>query len=193
MQFNKRIYFLIKTYEKYNNILRQIKREKMKRNILNGSVIVLMILVLVSCEDYQLIEPNIQENQILIEKIKAAADSIIENTHVPGLVALVVDHNKGIDWIYEVGLSNISEKLPMNRNHTFRIGSNTKTFVITVLLQLVDEKKISLDDKLFKYFPEYQKSDIITIAMIANMTSGVCNYTDDESFWIEIENNPTKV
>ncbi len=59
MQFNKRIYFLIKTYEKYNNILRQIKREKMKRNILNGSVIVLMILVLVSCEDYQLIEPNI--------------------------------------------------------------------------------------------------------------------------------------
>ncbi len=108
-------------------------------------------------------------------------------------MALVVDHNKGIDWIYEVGLSNISEKLPMNRNHTFRIGSNTKTFVITVLLQLVDEKKISLDDKLFKYFPEYQKSDIITIAMIANMTSGVCNYTDDESFWIEIENNPTKV
>jgi len=154
---------------------------------------VLILLVLVSCEDYQIIEPNVPENQVLIEKMRAAADSIIKNTHVPGLVALVVDHNKGIDWIYEAGVSNISEKLPMNRNYTFRVGSNTKTFVVTVLLQLVDEKKLSLDDKLSKYFPEYPKSEIITIAMLANMTSGIYNYTDDENFWIAIENDPAKV
>lgn len=165
----------------------------MKRYLLISSVVILMLLVFVSCEESQFIEPNISENQILIEKMKAAADSIINDTHVPGLVALVVDHKKGIDWIYEAGVSNIPERLPMNRNHTFRIGSNTKTFVITVLLQLVEEGKISLDDKLTKYFPEYPKSDLITISMLANMTSGVYNYTDAENFWIAIENNPTKV
>ncbi|MDT3697207.1 MAG: serine hydrolase domain-containing protein [Ignavibacterium sp.] len=165
----------------------------MKKYLLNSFTISIVLLTLVSCENNQPVEPNISENQILIEKMKAAADSIIENTHVPGLVALVVDHNKGIDWIYEAGVSNIPEKLPMNREYIFRIGSNTKTFVITVLLQLVDEKKISLDDKLSKYFPEYPMSDVLTIAMLANMTSGIYNYTNDENFWITVGNDPKKV
>lgn len=165
----------------------------MKRHLLKSFTAALILLVLSSCENYQLVEPTISENQILIQKIKAAADSIIKDTHVPGLVALVVDHNKGIDWIYEAGVSDISKNLPMNRDYIFRIGSNTKTFVITVLLQLADEKKLSLDDKLSKYFPEYPESDFITIAMLANMTSGIYNYTNDENFWTAIENNPTKV
>jgi len=165
----------------------------MKKYLLNSFAIAIVLLVLVSCENNQPVEPNISENQILIDKMKAAADSIIENTHVPGLVALVVDHQKGIDWIYEAGLSNIPEKLPMNREYIFRIGSNTKTFVITVLLQLVDEKKLSLDDKLSKYFPEYPMSDVITIDMLANMTSGIYNFTNDENFWTTVANDPQKI
>ncbi len=39
----------------------------------------------------------------------------------------------------------------------------------TVLLQLVDEGLLSLNDKLAKFFPDYPQSDIITIAMLANI------------------------
>lgn len=165
----------------------------MQKHFLLSCGIILSLLFFASCKEDQVVEPNISDNQVLIEKMQAAADSIIENTHVPGLVALVVDHNKGIDWVYEAGLSNIPENLPMNREHTFRVGSNTKTFTITVLLKLVDEGKISLDDKLSKYFPEYPKADLISVEMLANMTSGIFNYTDIEDFWIAVENNITKV
>jgi D-alanyl-D-alanine carboxypeptidase len=71
--------------------------------------------------------------------MKAVTDSIIENTNVPGIVALVVDHKRGIDWLYTSGLSDIPNNLPMKGDYTFRIASITKTMAVTVLLQLVDE------------------------------------------------------
>jgi len=164
-------------------------------------VLLVLIFFCIGYENSYSIEPKDNENQILISKmkaavdsvLKAAADSMLNNTKVPGLVALVFDRNKGIEWIYEAGYSNIPEKLPMNRDYTFRIGSNTKTIVVTVLLQLVDEGKVSLYDKLSKYFPEYPKADKVTVEMLANMTSGIFNYTNDEEFWNEMMANPTKV
>lgn len=164
-------------------------------------VLLVLIFFWIGYEDSYSIEPQNKENQILISNrkaatdsmMKAAADSFINNTHVPGLVALVFDRQKGIEWIYEAGYSNIPEKLPMNRNYIFRIGSNTKTFVVTVLLQLVDEGKVSLYDKLSKYFPEYPKADKVTVEMLANMTSGIFNYSNDEEFRNEMLSNPSKV
>lgn len=64
---------------------------------------------------------------------------VIETTHVPGIVALVADHARGIDWLYATGLSDIPNNIPSNAFYTFRIGSNTKTLVVTVLLQLAAE------------------------------------------------------
>jgi len=95
-------------------------------------------------------------------------------------VALVVDHQKGINWLYAAGVSNTQTRAPMDVNHTFRIASNTKTFTGTVLLQLVDEGKIRLNDKLSEYFPQYPKSDSITIKMLCNMSSGMNAHETDE-------------
>ncbi len=143
----------------------------------------------ISCEK----DTESVENQNLIDQMEAVTDSIIENTEVSGIVALVVDHKRGIDWIYTAGYSDIPNKLPMDENHTFRIGSNTKTMTGTVLLQLVEEGKLSLDDKLSKFYPEYPKADSITIAMLCNMTSGIYNYTDTEAWQNILFNTPTKV
>lgn len=63
----------------------------------------------------------------------------------------------------------------------------------TVLLQLVDEDKLALNDKLSKFYPEYPKADSITIAMLLNMTSGISNYTDNETWQYALFTNPTKV
>lgn len=126
--------------------------------------------------------------------MKAVTDSIIQNTAVPGIVALVVDNKLGIDWLYTAGLSDIPNKLPMDGSYTFRIGSNTKTMTVTVLLQLVDEGKIALNDKLSTYFPEYPQSDKITIAMLMDMKSGIFNYSEDmDVFSNSMISNPTRV
>jgi len=142
-----------------------------------------------SCEKETATDPN----QLLISQMKLAADSIINNTTVPGLVALVVDHKRGIDWLYAAGVSNKETLAPMDVNHTYRIASNTKTFTGTVLLQLVGEGKISLNDRVTKYFPQYTAASDITLTMLANMTSGLFDYFDDEQWVTEFKTTPFRV
>ncbi len=139
-------------------------------------------------------ETDADPNQNFINQMKAVTDSIIDNSRVPGIVALVVDHKKGIDWLYTAGYSEIQNKMPMDGNYRFRIGSNTKTMTCTVLLQLVDEGKVLLSDKLSKYFPAYPLSDKITIAMLLDMKSGVFNYSEDIPVFMQsMVSNPTRV
>lgn len=163
----------------------------MKKSQLLSIVTVLLFTTcsLISCEK----ETDFDSNQVLIQQMKTVADSVIQNTKVPGVVALVVDHKRGIDWLYTAGYSDIPNKLPMDASHTFRIGSNTKTMTGTVLLQLVDEERLALNDKLSKFYPEYPKADSITIAMLCNMTSGISNYTDNLVWQNTLISNPTKV
>jgi D-alanyl-D-alanine carboxypeptidase len=132
-------------------------------------------------------------NQALIDKLKFCADSVINNTPVPGLVALVVDYKRGINWLYAPGVSNKVTLAPMDANQTFRIASNTKTFTVTVLLQLVGEGKIALNDKLSKFLPEYPAADSMTLAMLCNMTSGLFDYFDDVRWSNSFKSTPLRV
>jgi D-alanyl-D-alanine carboxypeptidase len=144
---------------------------------------------LFACKKDQVPDPNRE----LVNRLKTITDSIIQNTTVPGIVALVVDYKRGIDWMYTTGVSDKETKAPMDSNYTFRIASSTKTFTGTVLLQLVDEGKLSLNDQLSKFFPEYPKSDSITVAMLCNMTSGVFDYFSDPQFISSYASDPYKV
>lgn len=150
----------------------------------------LLVFSFTSCEK----ETPTGPDQTFIAQMKAVTDSIINNSRVPGVVALVVDKKKGIDWLYTAGYNDIHNKLPMDGSYRFRIGSNTKTITCTVLLQLVDEGKVSLSDKLSKYFPSYPQSDKITIAMLLDMKSGIFNYSEDMPVFMQsMVSNPTRV
>ncbi len=154
--------------------------------------VVTIYFSMISCSsDDNIVEPGSSER---IEKnIKAVLDSVIENTHVPGLVAGIWAPNEGVDLVYTAGVANLETGEPLSAEMIFRIGSNTKTFTNTVLLQLVDEGLISLDEKLSGYFPDYPRADEVTIEMLTNMRSGIFNYTELENFWSQITINPTKM
>lgn len=151
------------------------------------------LIVLTMVSDCKKTEEPADPNQQFIDQIKFCADSVIKNTPVPGLVALVVDHKRGINWLYAPGVSNTITNATMDASHTFRIASNTKTFTITVLLQLVGEGKISLNDKLSKYLPQYPAADSMTLTMLANMTSGLFDYFDDERWSDSFKAIPLRV
>ena len=68
-------------------------------------------------------------------------------------------------------------------NTKFRIGSVTKQFTATCILQLAEQGKLNIDDKLSKYIPDYPKGDSITIHMLLSHTSGIKNYTELSEFW----------
>ncbi len=64
----------------------------------------------------------------------------------------------------------------------FRIGSVTKQFTATGILQLVELGKLSLGDKLSKFYPDFPKGDSVTIHMLLNHTSGIADYTNFPEF-----------
>ncbi|GGN11974.1 D-Ala-D-Ala carboxypeptidase [Dyadobacter beijingensis] len=65
----------------------------------------------------------------------------------------------------------------------YRIGSITKTFTATMVMQLVEEGKLKLDTHLDKYFPAIPDAKLITLEMMLRHRSGIHNFTDDESYW----------
>lgn len=150
------------------------------------------VLVFLSCKKND--DPQPGPNDLLIERMKVAADSVVQTTRVPGVVVLVIDNKKSLDWLYSTGVSDIPNQIPSNGNLVFRIGSCTKTFTITVLLQLAGEGKVSFSDKLSKYFPQYPKSDSVTILMLTNMTSRIHDYFHiTPSLFETMRTYPTKI
>jgi D-alanyl-D-alanine carboxypeptidase len=78
-------------------------------------------------------------------------------------------------YVKSVGYANLPAKTPFRLPYKFRIGSNTKTFVVTVLLQLADEHKLSLDDPISKFNigVKVPNGNNITIRQLCEMRSGL--------------------
>ena len=104
-------------------------------------------------------------------------------TKVPGVVVGIWIPGEG-SYVAAKGFADPRSKQAMRSSYYFRIGSITKTFTATALLMLADEKKIGLDDPVSKYVDFVPNGDKITLRMLANMTSGLYNYTEDEA-WVK--------
>jgi len=77
-------------------------------------------------------------------------------------------------------LPNLESNSPIRATDRFRIGSVTKSFVATVVLQLVGEGKLSLDASVERWLPGLvPNGQSITIHQLLNMTSGLFNYSED--------------
>ena len=77
------------------------------------------------------------------------------------------------------GYKNFAAHVLNDSNTIFQIGSITKQFTATVILKLQEEGKLSVNDKLDKYFPQFKYADEITIKNLLTHTSGIYNYTID--------------
>jgi D-alanyl-D-alanine carboxypeptidase len=72
----------------------------------------------------------------------------------------------------------------------WQIGSNTKAFTSVVVLQLEAEHKLSINDTLSKWLPQYPAWGAVTIKQLLNMTSGIPSYTDSLAFWKDVAAEP---
>jgi D-alanyl-D-alanine carboxypeptidase len=96
------------------------------------------------------------------------------STPVPGVLVGVWD-SKGDSYVPAYGSADLATHRALTPADHFRIGSNTKTFVISVLLQLVDEGKLHLDDPLSKFAlgVTVPNAEHITIRELCEMRSGL--------------------
>ena len=125
-------------------------------------------------------------------QIDAVVNKAFAATEVPGLVVGIWIPGEG-SYIAARGFADLRSRQPMRSSYYFRIGSITKTFTVTALLILADEKKLGLDDPVSRYVDFVPNGDNITLRMLANMTSGLHSYTEDEAAVRIIIGNPDRV
>ena len=104
-------------------------------------------------------------------------DGVVE-AGAPGVVGLVRTGER--TWQGASGLGDLGAKRSARAGDRFRIGSVTKSFVATVVLQLVGEGRLRLVDNLERWLPGLVPGgEQITVRQLLNHTSGLYNYTDD--------------
>ena len=122
--------------------------------------------------------------------LRAALDALVA-AGVPGALVLVRDGDRTIRLA--AGYGNLAERTPIRATDRFRIGSETKTFVATVVLQLVGERKLSLADTVEHWLPRLVPGgETITIRQLLSHTSGLFDYAEDKVFERQLD-NPMKV
>jgi D-alanyl-D-alanine carboxypeptidase len=115
---------------------------------------------------------------------RAAVEAAVRDG-VPGVTVTARDEHG--TWSTTAGVGDIRTGGPRSAHDRYRVGSVTKTFVATVLLQLEAEGRLSLDDTVEKWLPgavhgNGHDGSRITLRQLLNHTSGIFNYTDDEDF-----------
>jgi D-alanyl-D-alanine carboxypeptidase len=112
--------------------------------------------------------------------LDAALEKSFPESDAPGVVAAV--QTPEYTWIRALGVADRSSEEPMTPEMYHRIGSVTKTFTATLLLQAAGDGLLSLDDTIDQYIKGVPNGDEITLRQMANMTSGVATYSETKKF-----------
>jgi D-alanyl-D-alanine carboxypeptidase len=102
----------------------------------------------------------------------------MQQASIPGAI-VGVWQDGAAPYVRAFGVRDTASGEPMATNLYMRIGSLTKTFTVTAVLQLVDQGKLGLDDPIGKYVLGVPDGGAITIRQLAAMRSGLYNYTDE--------------
>ncbi|MFI5760613.1 serine hydrolase domain-containing protein [Streptomyces sp. NPDC051563] len=114
-------------------------------------------------------------------RLDAAIRQVMDLTKVPGVTVGLWAPGKG-SYVKSFGVADKATGAPMTPDLGVRIGSETKTFTVTALLQLVDQGKLALDDPIGNYITGVPNGDRITLRELAGMRSGLYNYSEDPGF-----------
>ncbi|MEV7099744.1 serine hydrolase domain-containing protein [Amycolatopsis sp. NPDC051045] len=109
-------------------------------------------------------------------ELRKAIEEIVDSGFVG--VSLRVHDERG-EWAGSAGTAELGGTAKPPINGHVRIGSNTKTFTATLVLQLVAEGELALDGPVADYLPEFGLDERITVRMLLQHTSGVFNFTGE--------------
>jgi len=106
--------------------------------------------------------------------------------------AVLVSERDQVIFKKGYGLANREWNIPNTPDAKFRIGSITKQFTATLVLQQVARNKINLDGRVSDYLPHYRKDtgSRVTVDQLLHHTSGIPSYTDNPRFFSEVSRNP---
>lgn len=119
----------------------------------------------------------------------AAIGKLMAQYHALGQLdgtVLVAEKGKVI-YQHAFGLANREWQVPNTVDTSFRIASLTKQFTATMVMQLAEQGKLRLDDKVGRYVPGLRPEigEVVTIAQLMNHSSGIVDYANYPGFWAQ--------
>jgi D-alanyl-D-alanine carboxypeptidase len=115
-----------------------------------------------------------------LKELDTTIAGIMNDKNLPGVLVAVSVPGEG-EYLTAQGKANLDTGRAPDPDDQFRIGSVTKTFVATAILQLVDEGKLNKSDTLSKWYPDFPNAEKITIDDLLRMRSGIADYWDEEA------------
>ncbi len=112
----------------------------------------------------------------LASRVDAAVSEVLAKTGAPSASVAVV-RDGAIAYARAYGTARLETKLPATPEMRYSIGSISKQFTAAAVLLLAEEGRLSLDDRLVRFFPDLTRSGEVTLRQVLSMTSG---YQD---FW----------
>lgn len=122
---------------------------------------------------------------LLLAPVAPAVDQIL-GAQKPVGAAIGVVKDGQLVYVKTYGLRNIAKNEPVDENTRFEIGSVTKQFTAAAILQLQEAGKLSIDDRLAKYFPSFPHANEITLRQMLNQVTGLEDYlhhVPPNEFW----------
>ena len=113
-----------------------------------------------------------------ISFIFAPVRAAVETRHCREAASTFSQGDKVI-YSKSVGFTDVEQEIRANENSKYRIGSISKTFTAVLTLKAMEEKKLSLNQTIDKWFPTIDNADKITIEHLLRHRSGLYNHLDE--------------
>jgi len=124
----------------------------------------------------------------LAQRLDSAIKQAMTAAKVPGTIVGIWRPDGR--YVRAFGVADKATGAPMQSDFYSRIGSVTKTFTVTGVLQLADAGKLTLDDPIAKYVDGVPEGDKITLRDLARMQSGLVSYSATDGFQKEFFADP---
>ncbi|MEU0335602.1 serine hydrolase domain-containing protein [Streptomyces sp. NPDC006193] len=124
-------------------------------------------------------------------RLDASVKRVMHEADIPGVTVGVWTPGQE-SYVRSFGVADKATGRKMTPDLFMRIGSETKTFTVTALLQLADQGKVGLDDPIGRYVDGVPNGDEITLRQLAGMRSGLFNYSEDEDFYKALTSDPRR-
>lgn len=168
----------------------------MKTSLIKILTLTIVIVFHVTNSLAQMTTQNIMPKQ-QIDSIKQNVQKIIINAqhqfNLIGLSVAVLLPGQQNSLTFTLGSATIDNSESINSSSLFQIGSIAKTFTAVLIIDAINNKQLSLDDKLGNFFPKYVSWKDVTIRELLNQTSGIFDYIDSKDWWHKVSLSDNKV
>jgi D-alanyl-D-alanine carboxypeptidase len=139
------------------------------------------------------------DTRLAVDLQQILTDFLAENAKAPGVSAYVHCPALGLEWSGAAGFAAKDSREPLTPRHTFRIASNTKTYVAAAVLRLAEEGRLDLDEPLSTHLDPVLAAllagdgydvDAITLVQVLSHTAGLADHSGDDRYGEAIIDDP---